>query len=145
MQVSLHSYYDKSPSATDSPRAVAPVESPCAAVLQSDFGSDVRRRVQLTRAFTQLRDELGDDGALEVVDEVYTEVSPQRFADSQPQEQQRQPEEDEQQQEQQQKQTRTLTTPEKPPYEPSEDGKGVGSFTASCKLCRNQAKGNVSI
>lgn len=118
----MYAYYAESPSA---------VESPSAALVQAELGSDVRRRVHLTRAFTQLRDELGEDAALEVVAEVYDEVSPQRFADSRPQDQEEQGLEQEPQQNLQhdepgqEQQTRTLTTPEKLPYEISEDGKEV--------------------
>jgi hypothetical protein len=105
--------------------------------MESEFGLDVRRRVQLTRAFTQLRDELGDEGASEVVAEVYDEVSPPRFADApkaaelppverpveRPVETKLTTTTTEEQMVEEQK--RTLLTPDKPPYEASEDGKEV--------------------
>ena len=88
--------------------------------------------MQLTRAFTQLRDELGDAAALEVVSEVYDEVSPPRHADSRRRQEQEQEQQEQQEQQdhvdegrEEQKRTRTLTTPEQPPYETSEDGKEV--------------------
>ena len=118
LQTPMDLYYAKSPRAIGSPRAPAAVESPCAAAVEADFGSTVRRRVQLTRAFTQLRDELGDDGALEVVSEVYDEMSPPRHADSRGQQQ-------EEEQGGEQQRTRTLTTPDQPPYEESNDGKEI--------------------
>jgi hypothetical protein len=114
----MDSYYAKSPRVIGSPRALAAVGSSCAAAVEADFGSTVRRRVQLTRAFTQLRDELGDDGALEVVSEVYDEMSPPRHADSRGQQQ-------EEEQGGEQQRTRTLTTPDQPPYEESNDGKEI--------------------
>ena len=113
----MESYYSKSsPIVPASPRANA--------FLESEFGGEVRRKVQMTRAFTQLREELGDDKlAAEVEAEVYQEVSPPRFADS-PQTKQRAAEaaagaspvaEG--------GKVRTLTTPDKPPFE--EIGKEV--------------------
>lgn len=115
VQTPMDLYYAKSPRAIESLRAPAAVESPCAAAVEADFGSAVRRRVQLTRAFTQLRDELGDDAALEVVSEVYDEVSPPRHAVSRRH----------RQEEEEQQRTRTLTTPDQPPYEESDDGKEI--------------------
>ena len=125
----METYYDKSPSAG----ASEPAGSPGATAMESEFGLDVRRRVQLTRAFTQLRDELGDEGASEVVAEVYDEVSPPRFADApkaaelppveRPVETKLTTTTTEEQMVEEQK--RTLLTPDKPPYEASEDGKEV--------------------
>ena len=124
----METYYAKSPSAG----ASEPAGSPGATAMESEFGLDVRRRVQLTRAFTQLRDELGDEGASEVVAEVYDEVSPPRFADApkaaelpaeRPVETKLTTTTTEEQMVEDQK--RTLLTPDKPPYEASEDGKEI--------------------
>ena len=117
----MESYYSsKSPMVPASPRANA--------FLESEFGGEVRRKVQMTRAFTQLREELGDTKlAAEVEAEVYQEVSPPRFADSPGTK--RAPEPAPPAAPAVEKE-RTLTTPGKPPFEQSKDGKEVLFSTA---------------
>ena len=76
----MESYYARKPPLSPASAASAAASPRALQQLESEFGPDVARRVHLTRAFTQLRDELGEAGAAVVAAEVEDELSPPRFA-----------------------------------------------------------------
>ncbi len=56
----MESYYARKPPLSPASAASAAASPRALQQLESEFGPDVARRVHLTRAFTQLRDELAE-------------------------------------------------------------------------------------